>query len=154
MSRSSIAITIYHNPACSVSRNVLALIRDSGMAPTVVEYLTVPYTPELLRELIAAMDVPVRDVLREKGTPYAELDLGNPIWTDDQLIAHMVAHPILVNRPIVATSLGTRLCRPIEVLLEILPQPQQAAFFKKDGEAVVDAKGRRVPPESLKAPTA
>lgn len=135
-------ITIYHNPACGTSRNVLALIRNSGEEPTIIEYLKTPPDRSTLTALIAAMGVPVRSVLREKGTPYAELGLGDPKWSDDQLIDFMLQHPILMNRPIVVTPLGTRLCRPSETVLAILPQPQRGAFNKEDGEAVVDAKGR------------
>lgn len=135
-------ITIYHNPACGTSRNVLALIRNSGEEPTIIEYLKTPPDRSTLTALIAAMGVPVRSVLREKGTPYAELGLGDPKWSDDQLIDFMLQHPILMNRPIVVTPLGTRLCRPSETVLAILPQPQRSAFNKEDGEAVVDAKGR------------
>jgi len=137
-------ITIYHNPACGTSRNVLALIRNTGDEPTVVEYLKTPPDRATLTQLIAAMGVPVRDVLRQKGTPYDELGLGDPQWSDAQLIDFMLQHPILINRPIVVTPLGTRLCRPSEAVLDILPKPQQGAFAKEDGEAVVDAKGQRV----------
>ena len=137
-------ITIYHNPACGTSRNVLALIRNSGETPTVIEYLKTPPDRATLERLVAAMGVPVRDVLRQKGTPYDELGLGDPTWTDAQLVDFMLQHPILINRPIVVTPLGTRLCRPSEAVLDILPQPQQGAFAKEDGEAVVDAKGQRV----------
>ncbi|AMM24037.1 MAG: arsenate reductase (glutaredoxin) [Variovorax sp.] len=137
-------ITIYHNPACGTSRNVLALIRNSGEEPTVIEYLKNPPDRATLQALIAAMDVPVRDVLRQKGTPYDELGLADPKWTDAQLIDFMLQHPILINRPIVVTPLATRLCRPSEAVLEILPRPQQGAFAKEDGEAVVDAKGQSV----------
>jgi arsenate reductase len=137
-------ITIYHNPACGTSRNVLALIRNSGEEPAVIEYLKNPPDRSTLEGLIAAMGVPVRDVLRQKGTPYDELGLGDPQWTDAQLIDFMLQHPILINRPIVVTPLGTRLCRPSEAVLDLLPQPQQGAFAKEDGEAVVDAKGQRV----------
>ena len=137
-------ITIYHNPACGTSRNVLGLIRNSGEEPTIIEYLKTPPDRDTLQALIAAMGVPVRDVLREKGTPYAELDLGNPKWSDDDLIGFMLQHPILINRPIVVTPLGTKLCRPSEAVLDLLPQPQRGAFRKEDGEAVVDAEGRRV----------
>ena len=137
-------ITIYHNPACGTSRNVLALIRNSGEEPTVIEYLKNPPDQATLQALIAAMDVPVRDVLRQKGTPYDELGLADPKWTDAQLIDFMLQHPILINRPIVVTPLATRLCRPSEAVLEILPRPQQGAFAKEDGEAVVDAKGQSV----------
>ncbi|TMN19368.1 arsenate reductase (glutaredoxin) [Pseudoxanthomonas sp. X-1] len=137
-------ITIYHNPACGTSRNVLGLIRNSGEEPSVIEYLKTPPDRATLQALIAAMGVPVRDVLREKGTPYADLDLGNPKWSDDDLIGFMLQHPILINRPIVVTPLGTRLCRPSEAVLDLLPQPQRGAFNKEDGEPVVDQDGRRV----------
>ena len=137
-------ITIYHNPACGTSRNVLELIRNSGEEPEVIEYLKTPPDRATLERLIVAMGVPVRDVLRQQGTPYDELRLGDPTWTDAQLIDFMLQHPILINRPIVVTPLGTRLCRPSEAVLDILPQPQQGAFAKEDGEAVVDAKGQRV----------
>ena len=137
-------ITIYHNPACGTSRNVLALIRNSGEEPTVIEYLKTPPDRETLAALIAAMGVPVRAVLREKGTPYAELGLGDPQWSDEQLIGFMLQHPILINRPIVVTPLGTRLCRPSEKVLDILPAPQQGAFSKEDGEVVINAQGQRI----------
>lgn len=138
------SITIFHNPDCGTSRNTLALIRNSGVEPVVVEYLKTPPGRTKLVELIAAMGVPVRSVLRQKGTPYDELKLGDPAWTDDQLIDFMVQHPILMNRPIVVTPLGTRLCRPSEVVLDILPTPQLGPFTKEDGEVVIDAKGNRV----------
>ena len=137
-------VTIYHNPDCGTSRNVLALIRNSGEEPTVIEYLKTPPDRATLMVLIAAMGVSARAVLREKGTPYAELGLGDPQWGDDRLIDFMLQHPILINRPIVVTPLGTRLCRPSEAVLDILPQSQRGAFRKEDGEAVVDAEGRRV----------
>jgi len=137
-------ITIYHNPACGTSRNVLALIRNTGDEPTVIEYLKTPPDRATLTQLIAAMGAPVREVLRQKGTPYDELGLGDPKWSDEQLIDFMGQHPILINRPIVVTPLGTRLCRPSEAVLDILPKPQQGAFSKEDGEAVIDAKGQRV----------
>lgn len=137
-------ITIYHNPACGTSRNVLSLIRNSGEEPTVIEYLKTPPDRETLQQLIAAMGIPVRDVLRQKGTPFDELGLADTQWSDAQLIDFMLQHPILINRPIVVTPLGTRLCRPSEAVLDILPQPQQGAFSKEDGEAVIDAKGQRV----------
>lgn len=137
-------ITIYHNPDCSTSRNVLALIRNSGVEPTIIEYLKTPPGRAKLVELIGLMNVPVRDVLRQKGTPYDELQLGNPALSDDDLIDAMVAAPVLMNRPIVVTELGTRLCRPSEVVLEILPSPQQGEFSKEDGEQVVNALGARV----------
>ncbi|MBH9683579.1 arsenate reductase (glutaredoxin) [Burkholderia cepacia] len=137
-------ITIYHNPACGTSRNVLALIRNSGEEPTIIEYLKTPPGRETLKQLILAMGESVRAVLREKGTPYAELGLDDLKWSDEQLIDFMLQHPILMNRPIVVTPLGTRLCRPSEVVLDILPQPQRGAFNKEDGEPVIDAAGRRV----------
>ena len=137
-------ITIYHNPACGTSRNVLALIRNSGESPTVIEYLKTPPDRATLVQLIQAMGMPVREVLRQKGTPYDELGLADAKWTDDQLMDFMLQHPILINRPIVVTPIGTRLCRPSEAVLDILPKPQQAAFTKEDGEAVVDANGKRI----------
>jgi arsenate reductase len=136
-------ITIYHNPACGTSRNTLGLIRNSGAEPRVVEYLKTPPSREELAGLIRRMGVPVRAVLREKGTPYAELGLGDPSLTDDQLLDAMMAHPILINRPIVVTPLGVRLCRPSELVLDILPEAQRGAFAKEDGEQVVDEQGRR-----------
>ncbi|RDW14251.1 arsenate reductase (glutaredoxin) [Paracoccus thiocyanatus] len=136
--------TIYHNPNCGTSRNVLALIRNSGEEPEVIEYLKTPPSRERLVALIAAMGIPVHDLLRRKGTPYDELGLDDPKFSDDELIDLMLAHPILINRPIVETPLGTRLCRPSEAVLEILPNPQQGEFRKEDGERVVDADGRRV----------
>lgn len=137
-------ITIYHNPACGTSRNVLAMIRNSGEEPTVIEYLKTPPDRPTLVGLIQALGTPVREVLRQKGTPYDELGLGDPQWTDEQLIDFMLQHPILINRPIVVTPLGTRLCRPSEAVLDILPQPQQDAFSKEDGEAIIDSKGNRI----------
>ena len=137
-------ITIFHNPACGTSRNVLAMIRNSGVEPTIVNYLKTPPGRARLVELVAAMGITVCDLLRRKGTPYDELNLDNPSWTDDQLLDFMVAHPILMHRPIVVTPLGTRLCRPSETVLDILPSPQLAPFAKEDGEPVVDAEGRRV----------
>ena len=130
-------ITIYHNPACGTSRNTLALIRNSGVEPLVIDYLKTPPGRAKLVELVASMGMPVRDVLRQKGTPHDELKLGDPRWSDDELIDFMVAHPILMNRPIVVTPLGTRLCRPSEAVLDILPSAQLAPFAKEDGEAVV-----------------
>jgi arsenate reductase len=137
-------ITIYHNPDCGTSRNVLALIRNTGEEPAVIEYLKNPPDRVTLQRLIAQMGMPVRDLLRRKGTPYDELGLDDPKWTDEQLIGFMLAHPILINRPVVVTPLGTRLCRPSEAVLDILPRPQQGAFSKEDGEPVIDAKGQRV----------
>ncbi|MGY0634798.1 arsenate reductase (glutaredoxin) [Luteimonas sp. A478] len=127
--------TIYHNPACGTSRNTLALIRHAGIEPTVIEYLQDPPTRERLIELITAAGLSVRDALRQKGTPYAELGLDDPSLTDDQLLDAMLAHPILINRPFVITSQGTRLCRPSEVVLEILP-PMTQPFTKEDGEVI------------------
>ncbi len=138
------SITIYHNPACGTSRNVLGLIRNSGETPTIIEYLKTPPDAALLRSLIADMGIPVRELLRQKGTPYDELGLSDPKWTDDQLIGFMLEHPILINRPIVVTPLGTRLCRPSEAVLDILPQAQRGAFNKEDGEPLIDAEGNRV----------
>jgi arsenate reductase len=137
-------ITIYHNPACGTSRNVLAMIRNSGVEPSLIEYLKQPPSTQQIQTWLSAMGATVRQVLREKGTPYAELDLGNPKWTDAQLLDLIQEHPILLNRPFVITPLGVRLCRPSEVVLEILPAPQQGPFVKEDGEQVIDAKGRRV----------
>lgn len=137
-------ITIYHNPKCGTSRNVLALIRNSGEEPEVIEYLKNPPTKARLAELVAATGQGVRALIREKGTPYAELGLEQPHWSDDQLLDFMLAHPILINRPLVVTPLGVKLCRPSETVLDILPHPQQAAFAKEDGEQVVDAQGQRV----------
>lgn len=137
-------ITIFHNPACGTSRNVLALIRNSGVEPVVVEYLKTPPTRTKLVELLAAMGIGVRDLLRRKGTPYEALQLDEAHWSDDQLIDFIVAHPILMNRPVVVSPLRTRLCRPSEAVLDLLPNPQRGAFNKEDGEAVVDAEGRRV----------
>ena len=137
-------ITIYHNPQCGTSRNTLALIRNSGEEPEVIEYMKHPPTREKLRDLIGKMKVPVRDVLRRKGTPYDELGLDNPALTDDQLIDAMLAHPILINRPIVETPLGVKLCRPSEAVLDILPGETRCPFTKEDGEQVIDARGKRV----------
>ncbi len=137
-------ITIYHNPSCGTSRNTLALIRNSGEEPQVIEYLKTPPDRETLRGLIAAMGCSVRDVLRQKGTPFNELDLGAAHWSDEQLLDFIAQHPILMNRPIVVTPLGTRLCRPSELVLDILPQAQRGAFTKEDGELVIDEKGQRV----------
>jgi len=137
------SITIYHNPACGTSRNTLALICNSGVEPVIVEYLKTPPERATLVALIAAMGATVRSVLRQKGTPYDELKLDQPEWTDDQLVDFMLAHPILMNRPIVVTPLGTRLCRPSEVVLDILPSPQLGPFAKEDGEQVIDADGKR-----------
>jgi arsenate reductase len=129
-------ITIYHNPDCGTSRNTLAMIRQSGTEPTVIEYLKTPPSSERLRELIAAMGISVRDLLREKGTPYKELGLDDPKWTDDELLGFMIAHPILINRPIVVTPKGTSLCRPSESVLDVLPNPHIGRFVKEDGEII------------------
>jgi arsenate reductase len=137
-------ITIYHNPACGTSRNVLALIQNSGEEPHVIEYLKTPPSRAELVELIDRMGMPVRDVLRQKGTFYDELKLDDPTLTDDDLLDAMMAHPILINRPIVVTPSAVKLCRPSEAVLDILPHPQRAAFLKEGGEAVVDAGGKRV----------
>ena len=137
-------VKIFHNPNCGTSRNTLALIRNSGAEPEVVLYLETPPSKAQLKTLIADMSIPVRDVLRKKGTPYEELDLGNVKWSDDDLLDFMMAHPILINRPIVVTPLGTKLCRPSEVVFDILVNPQLGAFTKEDGEVVIDEKGHRV----------
>ena len=134
-------VTIYHNPDCGTSRNTLAMIRQSGIEPTVIEYLKDPPTRAGLIELIAAMQIPVRALLREKGTPYAELGLADSKWTDDQLIDFMLAHPILINRPIVVTPKGVRLCRPSEAVLDLLPNPDIGGFVKEDGEVVARGVG-------------
>ena len=138
------AITIFHNPACGTSRNVLALIRNSGVEPEVIEYLKEPPGKERLRALVAAMGTGVRSLLRQKGTPYDELKLGDAQWSDEQLLDFMVQHPILMNRPIVVSALGVRLCRPSEAVLDIMPTPQLGAFSKEDGDRVVDASGQRI----------
>ncbi|MER0498183.1 glutaredoxin-dependent arsenate reductase [Aeromonas hydrophila] len=137
-------ITIYHNPACGTSRNTLALIRNSGVEPTVIHYLETPPSRDTLLALIAAMGMPVRDLLRQNVPPYEVLGLAENKFSDDELVDAMLAHPILINRPIVVTPLGTKLCRPSEVVLDILPSLQQGAFSKEDGEQVVDAQGRRI----------
>ncbi|TWI29268.1 arsenate reductase (glutaredoxin) [Paracoccus sulfuroxidans] len=136
-------VIIYHNPDCGTSRNVLAMIRNAGVEPHVIEYLKSPPSRAMLEALIARMGISTRDLLREKGTPYGELGLGDPALSDDDLLDAMVAHPILMNRPVVVSPKGVRLCRPSELVLDLLP-PQQAAFTKEDGEAVVDAQGHRV----------
>src|ERR1700733_1562111 len=132
-------VTIYHNPNCGTSRNVLAMIRQSGEEPIVIEYLKTPPTRERLKELIAATAIPVRALLREKGTPYAELGLDDPKWSDDQLLDFMMAHPILINRPIVVAPKGVKLCRPSEVVLDLLDHPV-ACFVKEGGANVTPAK--------------
>ena len=137
-------VTIYHNPACGTSRNTLGLIRNAGIEPIVIEYLEEPPTRSELVSLIDRMGISPRELLRQKGTPYAELGLDNPDLTEDQLIDAMMEHPVLINRPVVVTSLGVKLCRPSEEVLDILPQPQRGAFRKEDGELVVDGSGRHV----------
>ncbi|MBW9336590.1 arsenate reductase (glutaredoxin) [Herbaspirillum sp. RU 5E] len=138
--------TIYHNPACGTSRNTLAMIRNSGEEPTVIEYLQHPPSREQLAKMIRDAGLTVREAIRQKGTPYAELGLDKLDLTDDQLLDAMLAHPILINRPFVVTTIGTRLCRPSELVLDILSNPQQGAFTKEDGEVVVNAEGQRVAP--------
>jgi arsenate reductase (glutaredoxin) len=137
-------ISIYHNPACGTSRNTLALIRNTGVEPEVVDYVKNPPSRQLLQELIGKAGLTVRGALREKGALYEELGLADPALSDDALLDAMLSHPILINRPFVVTELGVRLCRPSELVLDILPLPQLAAFNKEDGEAVVDAAGRKV----------
>jgi arsenate reductase (glutaredoxin) len=137
-------VTIYHNPDCGTSRNTLALLRHAGIEPVVIEYLKTPPSKERLRELIEAMGISVRELLRDKGTPYAKLGLGDPTLSDEQLLESMLAHPILINRPIVVTKLGAKLCRPSEAVLELLPVPAAAPFRKEDGEVVRDDGRRRV----------
>jgi arsenate reductase len=136
-------IIIYHNPECGTLRNTLGLIRNAGLEPHVIEYLKTPPSRTMLKSLIARMGVPVRDVIRVKGTPYQELGLDNPSLTDDQLLDAMLAHPILINRPIVVTPMGVTLCRPSEAVLDILPAEQRGEFRKEDGEVVVDSAGKR-----------
>ncbi|MBC3806861.1 arsenate reductase (glutaredoxin) [Undibacterium seohonense] len=139
-------ITIYHNPKCGTSRNTLDLIRNSGAEPVIIEYLSQPPSKAELQKLIAAMCVPVREVMRQKESLYADLQLSDSKWSDDALIDFMLLHPILMNRPIVVSNLGTRLCRPSELVLDLLPDPQVGAFTKEDGEVVIDAMGQRVHP--------
>ena len=137
-------VVIYHNPDCGTSRNTLAMIRNTGLEPHVIEYLKTPPTRCLLMQLIARAGLTPRALLRDKGTPYAALGLDDPSLTDESLLDAMMAHPILIDRPLVVTPMGVRLCRPSEVVLDILPQPQRRAFAKEDGERVVDDSGRRV----------
>ena len=144
MSDASISVTIYHNPACGTSRNTLGLIRNAGVEPTVIEYLKTPPDRATLVELMTRMGMRPRQLLREKGTPYAELGLGSEHWTDEQLIDQMLAHPILINRPIVVTPWGVRLCRPSEVVLDILELQQKGAFTKEDGVPVIGDEGERL----------
>ncbi|MFL9944214.1 MULTISPECIES: arsenate reductase (glutaredoxin) [Paraburkholderia] len=136
-------VTIYHNPECGTSRNTLAMIRNAGIEPTIIEYLKTPPTRERLVELIARSGLSVRETLRQKGTPYAELGLDDPLVGDDKLLDAMLEHPILINRPFVETPHGVRLCRPSEVVLDILPEAQNVPFTKEDGEVVIDEHGRR-----------
>jgi len=143
------AVVIYHNPACGTSRNTLALIRNAGIEPAVIEYLKSPPDRRTLQHLIAQMGISPRQLLREKGTPYAELELASPHWTDSQLIDQMLAHPILINRPIVVTPWGVKLCRPSEAVLDILPLPQKGPFSKEDGEPLIDAQGRCCDPKRI-----
>lgn len=137
-------IIIYHNPECGTSRNTLAMIRNAGIEPHVVEYLKTPPSRAMLESLLSRAAIPARALLREQGTPYAELGLGNPDLTDAQLIDAMMEHPILMNRPLVVSPLGVKLCRPSEEVLDLLPESQRAAFTKEDGEQVIDAAGNRV----------
>lgn len=137
-------ITIYHNPACGTSRNTLAMIRNAGIEPNVIEYLQNPPSRDELKDMLAKAGLTVREAIREKGTPYAEMGLDNPALSDDELLDAMLAQPILINRPFVVTPIGVRLCRPSEAVLDILPLPQQRPFAKEDGEVVIDAEGRRV----------
>jgi arsenate reductase len=137
-------IVIYHNPDCGTSRNTLAMIRNAGIEPHVVEYLKTPPARALLVQLIARAGLTPRTALREKGTPYAELGLGDPALRNDQLLDAMMAHPILINRPLVVTPLGVKLCRPSEAVLDLLPVPQGGAFTKEDGDAVIDDAGNRM----------
>ncbi len=140
----AVDIVIYHNPECGTSRNALAMIRNAGIEPHVVEYLKTPPARALLVELIARAGMTSRELLREKGTPYAELGLGDTSLSDDVLVDAMMAHPVLINRPLVVSPLGVKLCRPSEAVLDLLPNGQLAAFAKEDGEQVVDASGQRV----------
>jgi arsenate reductase len=144
MTDQTVSVTIYHNPACGTSRNTLALIRNAGVEPVVIEYVKTPPDRSTLLSLLERMHMSPRELLREKGTPYTELGLASEHWTDEQLIDHMLAHPILINRPIVVTPWGVKLCRPSEVVLDILPLPQKGPFTKEDGERVLDEGGQRV----------
>jgi len=136
-------VTIFHNPACGTSRNVLGLIRHAGIEPEVIEYLRTPPTREHLKQLLVDAGLSVREVLRDKGTPFSELDLANPQWTDEQLLDFIGQHPILINRPLVVTPLGTKLCRPSEEVLELLPVGLLPPFTKEDGDVVIDEGKRR-----------
>ncbi|CAN7568164.1 arsenate reductase (glutaredoxin) [Pararhizobium sp. LjRoot238] len=137
-------VTIYHNPDCGTSRNTLAMIRNAGIEPTVIEYLYNPPSRDVLKAMIADSGLSVREAIREKGTPFDELGLADPALSDDRLLDAMLAHPILINRPFVVTPMGTRLCRPSEVVLDILPQTHKGPFAKEDGEQVLDAEGKRL----------
>ncbi len=137
-------VTIYHNPACGTSRNTLEMIRNAGIEPTVIDYVNTPPTRDQLAQMIADAGLTVREAIREKGTPYAELGLDNPELTDDQLLDAMLKDPILINRPFVITPMGTRLSRPSELVLDILPDTHKGAFTKEDGERVLDEKGQRI----------
>ncbi|WP_375395324.1 arsenate reductase (glutaredoxin) [uncultured Sphingomonas sp.] len=140
----AVDIVIYHNPQCGTSRNALAMIRNAGIKPHVIEYLKTPPSRALLVELIDRAGITPRDLLREKGTPYAELGLGDTSLFNDALVDAMMAHPVLINRPLVVSPLGVKLCRPSEAVLDLLPEPQQGAFAKEDGDKVVDASGQRI----------
>jgi arsenate reductase (glutaredoxin) len=144
MIHDTVDVTIYHNPACGTSRNTLTLIRNAGVEPTVIEYLRTPPDRATLVDLLSRMGMRPRELLRQKGTPYAELGLAGEHWTDQELVDQMLSHPILINRPIVVTPWGVRLCRPSEVVLEILELPQKGAFTKEDGERVIDERGQRL----------
>ena len=137
-------VTIYHNPDCGTSRNTLAMIRNAGIEPTVIDYLLNPPSRDQLKTMIADAGLSVREAIREKGTPFDALGLADPALSDDQLLDAMLAHPILINRPFVITPIGTRLCRPSEAVLDILPETHKGAFAKEDGEQVLDAEGKRL----------
>lgn len=137
-------VTIYHNPKCGTSRNTLAMIRNAGIEPEIIEYLKTPPSRQTLKAIAEATGAPLRDLIRNKEPQYQELGLDDPAKSDEQLLDAMLTHPVLINRPIVITAVGTRLCRPSEQVLEILPRPQQGPFTKEDGEVVIDAEGRRV----------
>jgi arsenate reductase (glutaredoxin) len=145
MTESAVPVTVYHNPGCGTSRNVLALIRNAGIEPTIIQYLKTPPDRETLESLIQRLGIRPRNLLRQKGTPYDELGLGDTHWTDEQLIEQMLAHPVLINRPIVITPWGVKLCRPSEVVLDILPLPQKGPFTKEDGVPLIDSEGKCVP---------
>lgn len=142
--REAIDVVIYHNPECGTSRNALAMVRNAGIEPHVIEYLKTPPSREMLISLLDRAEMSPRDLLREKGTPFHELGLGDPTLSDDQLIDAMMSHPILINRPLVVSPLGVKLCRPSETVLDLLPQAQQGAFAKEDGAQVIAANGSRI----------